>query len=391
MMCIRALTAIFLLSLHEKVAFAFPGGAGSCVAGPAVGGFHLSRPQTTGSLSEGEFEVLLNGAPLTVSEVANFPLGEIANLTLRATGETEFLGYLLRLNLFDDDTMALTPDSTGQVSGLCDAQLVSSSTHTNADPKAAVTSMLDTDVLTELTLDVTVVVRNIPESSVWYHSTYTIRQANTQGCSICGDGREVTAPDEIFAFPGQPTVPCGELESAGENGMIPVERCQFLEPLLDVCECREVNAKGCSVCGDGLQVTAPDEVFAFPGQPAVPCGDLEIAGENGQIPLAQCPFLPPLLTVCECAPITAAPVSPAPVVMPPTTSMPVMIDTPAPASACGSRNDACTLPSDCCSNACQRRPGSLEGECLSSKSANKAGQKLGGARGGAGGGNQAKR
>ena len=57
----------------------------------------------------------------------------------------------------------------------------------------------------------------------------------------------------------------------------------------------------CSVCGEGRGVSAPDAIFVFPGQPAVACADLELAGENGQIPIAQCGFLPPIIVICECA------------------------------------------------------------------------------------------
>ena len=67
-------------------------------------------------------------------------------------------------------------------------------------------------------------------------------------------------------------------------------------------------------------MTAVDAIFTFTGQPSVACGDLETAGENGQIPIDNCAFLPQLVDVCECdvAP-TPAPVSaptPAPVSAP---------------------------------------------------------------------------
>jgi hypothetical protein len=74
-----------------------------------------------------------------------------------------------------------------------------------------------------------------------------------------------------------------------------------------------VRGQGCSVCGDGLAVTNPDAIFAFPGQPEVPCGLLEQAGQTGAVPLDQCGFLAPLITVCECAPaFPDVPTAPAP-------------------------------------------------------------------------------
>jgi len=95
-----------------------------------------------------------------------------------------------------------------------------------------------------------------------------------------------------------------------------------------------VNSQGCSICGDGKKVTAPDAVFSFPGQPSVPCGALELAGEQGQIPLAQCGFIPPLVTECECAPAAAvAPPTESPVAPPtdaPITPLPISPRTSSP-------------------------------------------------------------
>jgi len=142
-----------------------------------------------------------------------------------------------------------------------------------------------------------------------------------QGCSVCGEGQQVGRLDGIFAFPGQPTVPCGVLEQAGEDGEI--NQCSFLPGLIPQygdCDCRPIPAAPyaptisqppaptvpgvrCSVCGDGRQVGRLDGIFVFPGQPIYRCGVLEQAGEDGEIPLDQCPFLVGLIDVCECRPV----------------------------------------------------------------------------------------
>jgi len=61
------------------------------------------------------------------------------------------------------------------------------------------------------------------------------------GCSVCGEGRFVASPNDIFQFPGQPTVGCGQLESAGLDGLIPLDQCGFLPPFVGP-EC------GCNDC-----------------------------------------------------------------------------------------------------------------------------------------------
>jgi hypothetical protein len=61
--------------------------------------------------------------------------------------------------------------------------------------------------------------------------------------------------------------------------------------------------EGCLICGDGNVVGNPSAgIFSFPGQPDVSCGVMQNAGLNGQIPLVECSFLPPLIGVCQCAP-----------------------------------------------------------------------------------------
>mmetsp|Transcript_11926 Transcript_11926/g.19766 ORF Transcript_11926/g.19766 Transcript_11926/m.19766 type:complete len:333 (-) Transcript_11926:326-1324(-) len=191
------------------------------------------------------------------------------------------------------------------------------------------------------------------------------------GCLICGDdsGQVVTAPDTLWTFPGQPITSCGELEDAGLKGDIPLNECSFLRGLVDpfcMCApgeitssrpprptsvptlspapslprvptpCPRVPVGGCSVCGgEGVCVTNPDAVFAFPGQLSIPCGEFEQAGLDGLIPLDQCPFLSDLLisdSGCECAQGNLPPSPPTPVSPPssisPTPPIPILVGAP---------------------------------------------------------------
>eukprot|EP00548_Thalassiothrix_antarctica_P012968 CAMPEP_0194171914 /NCGR_PEP_ID=MMETSP0154-20130528/6479_1 /TAXON_ID=1049557 /ORGANISM="Thalassiothrix antarctica, Strain L6-D1" /LENGTH=133 /DNA_ID=CAMNT_0038884433 /DNA_START=15 /DNA_END=412 /DNA_ORIENTATION=+ len=106
-----------------------------------------------------------------------------------------------------------------------------------------------------------------------------------------------------------------------------------LESLAQV-QCPEISAMGCSICGEGKCVTAPDVVFTFPGQPSVPCGTLEAFGSDGTIPLSQCSFLPGLIGDCECAPesVNSSPVAIAPAdtspIAPADNGSPVEMDSP---------------------------------------------------------------
>jgi len=129
------------------------------------------------------------------------------------------------------------------------------------------------------------------------------------GCSVCGKGKEVTDPDAIFSFPGQPAAACGDLQEDGENGDLSTDQCEFLPNLITLlCDCRPISPppSGCSVCGDGKEVNNSDAVFSFPGQPATPCGDLQEDGETGDLSSDQCEFLPNLISLlCDCRPSNA--------------------------------------------------------------------------------------
>lgn len=182
----------------------------------------------------------------------------------------------------------------------------------------------------------------------------------TTGCSVCGVGECVIFPDELFIFPGQPVLSCCALETAGLDGRIPLDQCAFLpEVIRETCcyvatpppisptpptpppvvgaACPDVPTFGCSVCGhDSVCITIPDGVFVFPGQPPIECSVIQNSGLNGEIPLDQCPFLPPLIGgVCGCqsptpAPTTTSPTALSPTPAPPSTSTPT---TPAPSLA----------------------------------------------------------
>jgi hypothetical protein len=165
------------------------------------------------------------------------------------------------------------------------------------------------------------------------------------GCSVCSPDNCVGNPDAIFAFPGQPEVPCGILQDAGYRGNIPLDQCTLLPLLLEICECAPSDAAsasptavastqpsitpsvgtvapvatsvcpktpigGCSVCGPDSCIGNPDAIFAFPGQPEFPCGILQDAGYGGSIPLEQCALLPFVLEICECVPAGVATVPP---------------------------------------------------------------------------------
>lgn len=71
--------------------------------------------------------------------------------------------------------------------------------------------------------------------------TPVVSSPEVQECSVCGDGFEVGAPLVTILFEDQPPVLCGDLELAGELGLIPASTCdQLPEAMFADCECQAV-------------------------------------------------------------------------------------------------------------------------------------------------------
>jgi len=185
------------------------------------------------------------------------------------------------------------------------------------------------------------------------------------GCSICGPGKCVTDFETVFAYPNQPAVACGVLEKAGHGGLVPLAECGYLPQLVNnKCKCRSSIPKtskptrnptpsptratpsgsacpnipddGCSICGPGKCVTDFDNIFAYPGQPAVECGVLEKAGHGAVIPLDQCGYLPQIVKDdCKCR--SSIPVAPKPTHQPTPSPTPRQTPSPTPRQISGGR------------------------------------------------------
>eukprot|EP00547_Thalassionema_nitzschioides_P003040 CAMPEP_0194206690 /NCGR_PEP_ID=MMETSP0156-20130528/5641_1 /TAXON_ID=33649 /ORGANISM="Thalassionema nitzschioides, Strain L26-B" /LENGTH=470 /DNA_ID=CAMNT_0038933269 /DNA_START=106 /DNA_END=1518 /DNA_ORIENTATION=+ len=112
-------------------------------------------------------------------------------------------------------------------------------------------------------------------------------------------------------------------------------------------DCPETPPNGCSVCGEGKCITNAGAIFEYPEQPAVPCDLLQTSGYMGIVPLDECSMLPPLIGVCECAPggVMPDPTAGSGGVMPDPTAAPVD-PTPAPVDPTAAPVDPTTAPVD---------------------------------------------
>jgi hypothetical protein len=161
-------------------------GAGGCAGGePAVGTPHLlgdplteNTNVTNGTLALGNIIVLLDGVALTPGVPASFTVGHNHNLTL--SRETGYKGLLFRLG--GVGTNALLPffsDTNVQLNVYCLQEQVSGVTHTSNNVKNLTTINLRYDTPAKnLPLDVTVVIQNSFQISIFYYSGFTLNAAS---------------------------------------------------------------------------------------------------------------------------------------------------------------------------------------------------------------------
>lgn len=147
--------------------------------------------------------------------------------------------------------------------------------------------------------------------------------SNNVVCSICGKGFAVTNSDANGIDPDEPSLTCGELQLAAEDGKFTADECDELANnfrLFTACECKqdpfyseddppdEIGDSGpplvsCSICGSGYAVFAPDVNGIDPDQPSLTCGKLQEAAEDGKFTAEECDELANdfrLFTTCGC-------------------------------------------------------------------------------------------
>jgi hypothetical protein len=201
---LQILSAVLALSGFQQAA-ALPNGAAGCSAGNPLGGFHLSREQTTGDLATGGFEVLLDGQVLVPGEEFFLPAGESTSvITLRGIDAETFRGYLIRVDLGNGETMSLSPDGTGQVAPVCINIDVSGVTHTDNSDKASVSAefTVDTVLTGAVSLEVTAVVaNNLAQQSIWYIDAFGVNQFVPPVVDI-EEPEPLDFPFSQFAFEG---------------------------------------------------------------------------------------------------------------------------------------------------------------------------------------------
>jgi hypothetical protein len=273
-----------------------------------------------GELVDGNFQVILNRAVLNPHRTTNVSPGADNLITIVGLDDAVFRGFLVTIDT--DETSALMPlDFTheARLAAACLAIGAPGLTHTNSADKSQVFgSLVLEDAAEALTMWVTIVVPNdadesVNNMSIYYQSSFTL--------SVMDLTRTFAHPTKP---PVEPTDPPVETTLApAAPAPVPMARdSDFVRQVVEPCPA--VPDTGCSVCGEDRCVGNPDVIFAFPGQPSVTCGNLQGAGYAGQIPLTQCPLLPPVIDVlCECrdgpAPVpTPAPVEPAPASVEPT-------------------------------------------------------------------------
>ena len=181
--------------LVGREAQAFPNGAGSCPSGePAVGDPHRTASEVVnGSLEDGNIELLLDGDRMSTDKTVFLKTKKQITVALKAPfSKNGFKGFLIRLGdnspSSNDIGMSVTlglPSNAPSTNltdakveeSLCEEQNALGLTHNDSTEKYLVEGELqfDTEFLSGLVLDVTVVMSNTAEKSEYYYSQFNLQ------------------------------------------------------------------------------------------------------------------------------------------------------------------------------------------------------------------------
>ncbi|KAG7370498.1 Reeler domain containing protein [Nitzschia inconspicua] len=199
---------------------ASPTGAGGCAGGTAaVGGGHLRDGAITGSLSDGGITLRIGGIALTGDSTVDITAMEDISITASAS-DMPMKGILVRLEAGDTDltgTLSVDDDALLQDANVC-ASPVAGITHTsNVDKtEVAMTMMVPEEMM--VTVDVTVVMQNNGDGSIYYYDQFLVNVLEGNGGS-----EAEPAPSETPGANDAPTVAPVDTPTATGPTDAPVE------------------------------------------------------------------------------------------------------------------------------------------------------------------------
>jgi Reeler domain len=173
---------------------ALPDGSPVCTVGKAaVGGTHLSKGDSSGTIDFGSFAITIGNTTLNGTTVNTVTANRNLTVSLTTTNGTEFRGVLIVLNSPEVDLsnrMTLNPNSTDyKLQASCAPQKKSGFTHTNNTLKSTANVTMIMPSNQSAFLDVNIVVRNNnnktngkdEESSIYYYERFQLMSDNTTG------------------------------------------------------------------------------------------------------------------------------------------------------------------------------------------------------------------
>jgi hypothetical protein len=169
--------SILLWYDHIRVVSGFPSGAGGCTGGEAaVGGVHLTRPETAnGTLAQTGITVAIDGTPLEVNKTLTFLPNTDLEITIEGT-DFDFKGFLMRVQAptgYDTTDVILPNDDFAKVADACSAP-ITGITHVDSSDKPIATGVVNfPEEVDSVDFDITVVFLNDVNRSAFAYSRFT--------------------------------------------------------------------------------------------------------------------------------------------------------------------------------------------------------------------------
>jgi hypothetical protein len=210
-----------LLGAFSSIVHASPTGASGCVGGAAaVGNAHLNVANVKeGTLDDGGIIFTIGDYVLANGSAVQLPVGQNLTWQLNAT-KKQMRGFLVRAEDLSDDNAVDTTvafmepqrprDGFKVAETVCIATYsVGGVTHVGNKKKKSVSGVFRMDeVVDELQLDVTVVIKNRDNSSVFYYSGFVVSMVDEGDMPkpSGGDDNKLTEPPMVSDLNGDPVV-----------------------------------------------------------------------------------------------------------------------------------------------------------------------------------------
>jgi hypothetical protein len=185
---------------------AFPKFTGGCASGIPVGDTHLDTKVPLGLIEDYGVSLSIGGRGVTPQNKFNITFGQNLTIQLNSTNGQAFRGFQMRIGKDSVNTrtwMLLSNDSNVQLDQYCLFVKAGGLCHNSRKNKTKAVGMLNVpEVMSDILLEVTIVIENHDGVSIWYKSDYILNAVPARSCfpgtsSVIVEGKDKVRMNDL--------------------------------------------------------------------------------------------------------------------------------------------------------------------------------------------------